>query len=64
MRDRINERHEQIDRVTSVSICNAIGERLRRSLDTESSVLPTRLQQLLDEMQRQDRANAAEPTVA
>ncbi|CAN5287383.1 hypothetical protein BH11PSE4_BH11PSE4_17160 [soil metagenome] len=59
MHDRIDERNEQINHATSASICNAIGERLRRNLEPESSVLPTRLQQLLDQMQRQDRANAS-----
>jgi hypothetical protein len=64
MRDRIDEQQEQIDRATSASICDAIGERLRRNLAPEVSTLPTRLQQLLDEMQRQDHANAAKATVA
>ncbi|MDB5574719.1 MAG: hypothetical protein JWR79_1876 [Tardiphaga sp.] len=64
MRDRINERQQQIDHATSASICNAIGERLRRNLVPDSNVLPTRLQQLLGEMQRQDRENAAGTTGA
>ena len=60
MQNRITDSEEQIDRMTSASISNAIGERLRRSLPPENTALPSRLQALLDEMQRQDRANAAE----
>jgi hypothetical protein len=43
MQKRITGSDEHFDRTTSASICNAIG---------------ARLQALLDEMQRQDRANA------
>ncbi len=60
MQKRITDSEEQIDRMTSASIRNAIGERLRQSLRPEPEGLPTRLQTLLDEMQRQDRANAAQ----
>jgi hypothetical protein len=60
MQNRITDSEEHMDRVTGASICNAIGERLRQNLRPESSVLPSHLQDLLDEMQRQDRANAAE----
>jgi hypothetical protein len=58
MRDRTADSQQQIDRATSGSICNAIGERLRRNLVPDSDGLPSHLQQLLDEMQRQDRENA------
>ncbi|MDB5505045.1 MAG: hypothetical protein JWR89_4947 [Tardiphaga sp.] len=58
MQKRITGSDQHFDRTTSASICNAIGERLRQNMQPESSALPSRLQALLDEMQRQDRANA------
>lgn len=58
MQKRINTGEESIDRLTSASICTAIGERLRRNLSTENSQLPSHLQKLIDEMQRQDDENA------
>ena len=60
MQKRITDNEQAIDRMTSASICTAIGERLRRNLVPEKTELPSHLQTLLDEMQRQDRANAAE----
>ncbi|WP_314950259.1 hypothetical protein [Bradyrhizobium cosmicum] len=45
---------EQIDRRTSRSICDAVGERLRQSLRPEPR-LPTHLEQLLDELERRER---------
>ena len=45
---------EQIDRRTSRSICDAVGERLQQSLRPESR-LPTHLEQLLNELARRDR---------
>ncbi|WP_445487616.1 hypothetical protein [Rhodopseudomonas sp. RCAM05734] len=55
MPSRVDENAAQaIDRNTSASICNAIGERLRQNLVPASGALPSRLQALLDEMQRQD----------
>jgi hypothetical protein len=56
---RVDQNSEQtIDRNTSASICNAIGERLRQNLVPASGALPSRLQALLDEMQRQDSESA------
>lgn len=49
-----NDGEEQLDRTTSAAICNAIGERLRRDLGPDENTLPSRLQTLLDQMQRQD----------
>ncbi|HEV7634668.1 MAG TPA: hypothetical protein VGO54_04445 [Bradyrhizobium sp.] len=49
---------EQIDYKTSRSICDAVGERLQQSLRPEFSRLSPRLQHLLDELRRQDRAGA------
>ncbi|WP_164937698.1 hypothetical protein [Bradyrhizobium guangxiense] len=45
---------EQIDRRTSRSICDAVGERLQQSLRPDPR-LPTHLEQLLNELQRRDR---------
>ncbi|RXH05603.1 hypothetical protein [Bradyrhizobium vignae] len=44
----------QIDRRTSRSICDAVGERLQQSLRPEPR-LPTNLEQLLNELQRRER---------
>ena len=43
---------EQIDRKTSRSICDAVGERLQQSLRPVKSVLPSHLEDLMDELQR------------
>jgi hypothetical protein len=45
---------EQIDRRTSRSICDAVGERLQQSLRPEPQ-LPTHLEQLMDELKRRER---------
>ncbi|MBR1176016.1 MULTISPECIES: hypothetical protein [Bradyrhizobium] len=45
---------EQIDRRTSRSICDAVGERLQQSLRPESR-LPTHLESLLNELRKRDR---------
>ena len=45
---------EQIDRRTSRSICDAVGERLQQSLRPEPR-LPTHLEHLLDELKKHDR---------
>ncbi|MBI5319242.1 hypothetical protein [Bradyrhizobium sp.] len=44
---------EPIDRRTSRSICDAIGERLQQSMRPETG-LSDRLRQLLDELRRRD----------
>jgi hypothetical protein len=46
---------QQIDRKTSRSICDAIGERLRQELRPESSQPSSYLQHLVDELRRRDR---------
>jgi hypothetical protein len=46
---------EDIDRPTSLSICRAIGERLRQNLRPDDSDLPSGLRNLMDELRRQDR---------
>ena len=45
---------DQIDRRTSRSICDAVGERLQQNLRPESR-LPTHLEQLLDQLKKRDR---------
>jgi hypothetical protein len=45
---------EQIDRRTSRSICDAVGERLRQSLRPDPR-LTSCLQHLLDELTKRDR---------
>lgn len=45
---------DQIDRRTSRSICDAVGERLQQRLRPDPR-LPTHLGQLLDELKKRDR---------
>ena len=47
---------EQIDRKTSRSICEAVGERLQRSLRAEPAPLSDHLQFLMDELRKRDDA--------
>ena len=54
MDSRITDNSEQIDRKTSLSICNAIGEQLQQSLRPDTSRLSSHLQHLMDELRRRD----------
>ena len=54
MNSRINDDSEQIDRKTSRSICDAVGERLQQDLRPETSRLSSHLQHLMDELRRRD----------
>ena len=45
---------ETIDRKTSRSIIEAVGERLQQSLRPETSRLSPRLENLMDELRRRD----------
>jgi hypothetical protein len=54
MNSRINDDNEGIDRKTSRSICDAVGERLQQSLRPETSGLSSHLQHLIDELRRRD----------
>ena len=45
---------EQIDRPTSRSICNAVGERLAQSLQPESR-LTSNLEHLMNELRKRER---------
>jgi hypothetical protein len=46
---------EEIDRKTSRSICDAVGERLQQELRPETSRPSVHLQHLLDELRLRDR---------
>jgi hypothetical protein len=54
MNSRITDNSEQIDRKTSLSICNAIGEQLQQSLRPDTSRLSSHLRHLMDELRRRD----------
>jgi hypothetical protein len=54
MNNRITNSSELIDRKTSRSICDAVGERLQQSLRPDTSRLSPYLQQLMDELRKQD----------
>jgi hypothetical protein len=45
---------QQIDRQTTQSICDAIGERLKQDLRPESSQPSSHLQDLIQELRRRD----------
>jgi len=51
---RTTDNSEQIDRKTSRSICDAVGERLQQNLRPDSSRLSSYLQHLMDELRRRD----------
>lgn len=54
MSGRSTDSSEEIDGKTSRSICNAVGERLQRSMRPEASQLPDRLRLLMEALRRQD----------
>jgi hypothetical protein len=54
MNSRITDDIEPIDRKTSRSICDAVGERLQQSLRPEPSQLSSFLEHLMDELRRRD----------
>jgi hypothetical protein len=51
----MNSQITDIDRKTSRSICDAVGERLQQNLRPDLSRLSPHLQHLLDELRKQDR---------
>jgi hypothetical protein len=55
MNSRITDNSEGIDRRTSRSICDAVGERLQQDLRPESLRHSSHLQHLMDELRRRDR---------
>jgi len=54
MNGRPTDSSEEIDGMTSRSICDAVGQRLQRSLRPEASHLPRRLRLLMEALRRQD----------
>ena len=48
------EPREPIDRKTSRSICNAVGERLQQDLRPQSFASSAYLEHLVDELRKQD----------
>jgi hypothetical protein len=55
MSSRISDNSEGIDRKTSRSICDAVGERLQQDLRPEALRPSSHLQHLMDELRRRDR---------
>jgi hypothetical protein len=53
MNGRITDSFQTIDRNTSRSICDAVGEKLQQSLRPDTGLSP-HLQHLMDEMRRRD----------
>jgi hypothetical protein len=51
---RITDNSEPIDRKTSRSICDAVGERLQQNLRAEPSRLSSHIDHLMDELRRRD----------
>ena len=54
MMSRINDDSEAIDRKTSRSICDAVGERLQKDLRPEPLRPSSHLEHLLDELRQRD----------
>ena len=54
MSSQVTDDSEQIDRKTSRSICDGVGELLQQSLRPDTSHLSPYLQHLLDELRQQD----------
>jgi len=59
MNSLITDSSEQIDRKTSRSICDAVGERLQQDLRPVPSRLSSHLEHLLDELRRRDNEGRA-----
>jgi hypothetical protein len=62
MNSRITDDGEHIDRKTSRSICDAVGERLQQSLRPEPSRLSSHLQHLMDELRKRDNETPRKPS--
>jgi hypothetical protein len=62
MNDRITDSGELIDRKTSRSICDAVGERLQQTLRPDSSRLSSYLQHLMDELRKRDADEHRKPS--
>jgi hypothetical protein len=55
MNSRITDDSEPIDRKTSRSICDAVGERLQQSLRPDALRPSSHLEHLMDELRKRDR---------
>jgi hypothetical protein len=55
MNSRITDNSEPIDRKTSRSICDAVGERLQQNLRPDSLRPSSHLDHLMDELRNRDR---------
>jgi len=54
MNSQINDASETLDRTTTRSICDAVGERLQRDLRPEALHPSSHLQHLMDELRQRD----------
>ena len=54
MNSRVTDSNEGIDRKTSRSICDAVGERLQQDLRPDAPRLSSHLQHLMDELRKRD----------
>jgi hypothetical protein len=54
MNSRINDTSETIDRTTTRSICDAVGERLQRDLRPEALHPSSHLAHLMDKLRQRD----------
>ena len=57
MSSRINDTSETIDRATSRSICDAVGERLQGHLRPEALHPSSHLAHLMEELRQRDRGS-------
>jgi hypothetical protein len=58
MNSRITDDNEPIDRKTSRSICQAVGERLQQNLRPVTSRLSSHLEHLMDELRKRDEGGS------
>jgi hypothetical protein len=50
----LNDPSDSIDHITSRSICDAVGERLRKNVKPEALEPSSHLQHLMDELRKRD----------
>jgi hypothetical protein len=62
MNGQFGEGGNMMDRQTSRSICDGVGEALQQSLRPDMSRLSPRLQNLMDELRRRDNWNRDWPS--
>jgi hypothetical protein len=55
MTNRVDDDSEMMDRATSRSICNAVGERLQRDLRPDAMPRSSHLEHLMEELHRRDQ---------